>query len=139
MKPIGTHILADMWGVGRAVLDDIPALRNAMKEAAESSGLNVIDTRFHKFVPQGVTGYVMLSESHISIHTWPESGMAALDVFTCGDGRAGRNACLAIIGRLGAARHRISVLERGGAVPASPVSVNAGVDSAPPGSEQIEV
>ena len=124
MKPVGTHILADLWGVGRVVLDDIPALRAAITEAASAAGLHVLDTRFHKFVPQGVTGYVMLSESHISIHTWPESGTAALDVFTCGDGRAGERACHGIIERLGALKHRISAHERGGI--------------APPGSDRME-
>jgi S-adenosylmethionine decarboxylase len=138
MKPVGTHLLADLWGAGRDILDDIPALCAAMTEAASSAGLHVLETRFHKFAPQGVTGYVMLSESHISIHTWPESGTAALDVFTCGDRRAGQRACLGIIERLGAPQHRISVHERGGLAPVVRVSADAGAATDPPGSSGME-
>lgn len=81
---LGSHVLLDLWGVDRALLDDVDGLRRRMKDAAERGGATVVDERFHRFSPHGVSGVVVLAESHVAIHTWPEKGFAALDVFTCG-------------------------------------------------------
>jgi S-adenosylmethionine decarboxylase proenzyme len=67
------------------ILDDLPAVRHALIETAEHIGATVIGHSFHQFSPQGVTGVVAIAESHLCIHTWPEYGYAAVDVFTCGD------------------------------------------------------
>jgi S-adenosylmethionine decarboxylase len=66
----------------------------------------------HRFDPQGVTGLALLAESHISIHTWPESGYAAVDVFTCGDHTMPERACQVLQTALGASRHKLTSFRR---------------------------
>ncbi|MDA8020998.1 MAG: adenosylmethionine decarboxylase [Thermoanaerobaculia bacterium] len=83
-QAFGSHVLLDVWGVEQAILDDPDALRRHMSEAARRGGATVVEERFHRFAPQGVSGVVVLAESHVAVHTWPEHGFAALDVFTCG-------------------------------------------------------
>ncbi|OZI49545.1 adenosylmethionine decarboxylase [Bordetella genomosp. 4] len=81
----GRHLLADLRGIAAPLLMDAEALQDALIQAARQAGAHVLGAHFHHFGEQaGVTGVVMLSESHISIHTWPEHGFAALDVFMCG-------------------------------------------------------
>jgi S-adenosylmethionine decarboxylase len=83
----GTHILLDFWGASG--LDDQSFIEQAMRRAAAACNATVLETRFHHFgINSGVTGVALLAESHISIHTWPETGYVALDVFMCGDCRA---------------------------------------------------
>ena len=88
MKTHGTHLLADLHGCDVGVLDDPVAIETAMLVAARSAGCVVIASRFHRFTPQGVTGLLLIAESHMSVHTWPESGYAAVDLYTCGDTHA---------------------------------------------------
>ena len=79
----GTHLLIDLWGASH--LDDIAHVGQALQQAAAACGATVLDVRLHSFgANAGVTGVALLAESHISIHTWPETGFAALDVFMCG-------------------------------------------------------
>lgn len=85
MLTAGIHLLAEYHGCDRALLDDLEALRGVMREAARASGAVVVAEVFQPFTPQGVTGVVVIEESHFSIHTWPESGYAAVDFYTCGD------------------------------------------------------
>lgn len=80
----GRHILLDVWGVGFDVLNDLDLIRSAMLGAAEVAGATVVDTTFHCFPAQGLSGVVVLAESHISVHTFPEHDYAAFDIFTCG-------------------------------------------------------
>lgn len=84
MSTRGNHLLAEYWDCDRSVLDDATALQGLMRAAAEAAGATVINTVFNRFEPQGVTGVVLLAESHLSIHTWPEEGYAAVDFYTCG-------------------------------------------------------
>lgn len=80
----GTHLIADLHGAKH--LTDGPAMFEAMKQAAEIAGAVVLGERHHNFgVGHGITGVVLLAESHISIHTWPETSFAAIDIFMCGD------------------------------------------------------
>ena len=79
---LGTHIIADLFRCRK--IDDLTFVARSLKEAARICGATIIHAKFHRFSPQGITGYILLAESHISIHTWPERGYAALDVFTCG-------------------------------------------------------
>lgn len=81
----GQHLLADLHGVAPALLQDGAALEALLRQAAQLAGAHILFSHLHSFGPQaGVTGVVLLAESHISIHTWPESGFAALDIFMCG-------------------------------------------------------
>lgn len=80
----GTHLIIDMWGVDR--LDDIAYMEEILKKCTESAKATLLHIHLHHFTPSmGVTGVAVLAESHISLHTWPECGFAAFDIFMCGD------------------------------------------------------
>jgi len=86
--PAGSHLLADLHGVAKEVLCDCVAVEIVLRRAAQAAGALVLESRFHSFGGgKGVTGVVLLAESHISVHTWPEHGFAALDIFMCGNAR----------------------------------------------------
>lgn len=85
MKPLGRHVLAEIYGCAFEILNDVKKVEEIMVNAALETGAEVREVVFHKFSPQGVSGVVVISESHLAIHTWPELGYAAVDVFTCGD------------------------------------------------------
>jgi len=82
---LGRHVLAEMFDCDPSSLDDVDRVRDIMVEAAIKAGAEVREVAFHKFSPQGISGVVVISESHLAVHTWPEFGYAAVDVFTCGD------------------------------------------------------
>ncbi|AEE96850.1 adenosylmethionine decarboxylase [Mahella australiensis] len=84
MYALGRHILAEMYGCAPEILDDQETVEKIMVQAAIEAGAEIREVAFHKFSPQGVSGVVVISESHLAIHTWPEFGYAAVDVFTCG-------------------------------------------------------
>lgn len=80
----GNHLLVDLWGASR--IDDTHHIDATLREAALEAGATILHGHFHHFTPNGgVSGVLVLAESHISIHTWPERNFAALDVFMCGD------------------------------------------------------
>lgn len=81
----GTHVMADFWGVDFDLLDDLDHLVELLSDSAHSAGATVLNHVHHKFQPQGVTIAVLLSESHATIHTYPDKGFAAIDIYTCGD------------------------------------------------------
>ena len=83
MDALGRHLLPELKGCDRELLDDLNFIRGAILGAAEEAGATIVGESFHKFHPMGVTGLVAIAESHICIHTWPEYGYAAVDVFTC--------------------------------------------------------
>lgn len=85
MKALGRHILVEFMNCKSDVLNDVTAIENAMVQAAQIAGATVINSTFHHFSPYGVSGVVVIQESHLAIHTWPEYRYAAVDLFTCGD------------------------------------------------------
>ncbi len=85
MKALGTHIVCELSGCDPVTLTDVDAVRDMMIGAAEAARATVMEVAFHRFQPQGVSGVVVLAESHISIHTWPELRYAAMDFYTCGE------------------------------------------------------
>jgi S-adenosylmethionine decarboxylase len=108
---MGKHYLLNLYGCSFFLLNDERCLIDLLEHAATSSGATVVQTIFKKFEPQGVTVICLLSESHISIHTWPEEGKAAIDVYTCGncDPKIG---CDIIIKQLFATDHKLTYIER---------------------------
>ncbi|HQT79636.1 MAG TPA: adenosylmethionine decarboxylase [Rhodopila sp.] len=83
VKFAGTHLLVDLWGATN--LSDPAHIDRALREAAEAAGATILHGHFHHFSPNGgVSGVLVLAESHISIHTWPERDFAAIDIFMCG-------------------------------------------------------
>ncbi len=85
MKALGRHILVEFLNCKADVLNDVVQIEKAMVEAAQIAGATVINSTFHHFSPYGVSGVVVIQESHLAIHTWPEYRYAAVDLFTCGD------------------------------------------------------
>ncbi len=84
MKPLGRHILVEFYGCSSEILNDVPRIEHDMLEAAEKAGATIINSVFHHFSPFGVSGVIVIQESHLAIHTWPEYRYAAVDLFTCG-------------------------------------------------------
>ena len=80
---LGLHIVAEFHGVSREKLDNMFFLEEVLVSAARKAGAKILGSKFHHFSPHGVTGVVAIIESHLSIHTWPEFGYAAFDVFSC--------------------------------------------------------
>ncbi len=109
---LGRHLIAEFYGCDHAVLDDEPRVRAAVQVAAERVGATVIATASHKYTPQGVTASVLIAESHLSIHTWPEHGYAAVDIFTCG-GLDPEPGFRHLASELGATRCRVQQIVRG--------------------------
>ncbi len=85
----GHHLLADFWVDDAEPLRRVAAWETRLPDACRAAGATVLGARFHQFEPEGVTGVVLLAESHASLHTWPEAGLVTLDVFTCGAARRG--------------------------------------------------
>lgn len=111
---IGTHVLADLYGMARGVLRDGAALQAVLQAAAQEAGAHVLASHFHSFgAGDGVTGVVLLAESHISIHTWPEYEFAAADIFMCGTSQPAR-ALAVLLRALAPARHEVRTQTRGG-------------------------
>lgn len=85
MQALGRQILVEFYDCDIDILKDEQAVRKAMIEACEIGKATVVTDTFHSFSPYGVSGVVVIAESHVAIHTWPEYGYAAVDIFTCGD------------------------------------------------------
>lgn len=85
MDTLGRHLLVEYEGCDPDTLNDESAIRGLMRQAAKAAGATEVAVVFHRFSPQGVSGVVVVAESHLSIHTWPEHGYAAVDFYTCGD------------------------------------------------------
>lgn len=85
MDTKGIHLLVEYYGCDERALNDLEYLRSMFEKAAKEARATVIKTVFQRFEPQGVSGVVVVSESHLTIHTWPEQGYASVDFYTCGN------------------------------------------------------
>ena len=113
MNALGTHLLVELRDCDQTYLDNLPFVRETLLSAAEDIGVTILSEAFHQFSPQGVTGIVSIAESHFSIHTWPEYGYAAVDIFTCGTTLEPYKAAQFITKRLGARDSEITEIKRG--------------------------
>ncbi len=113
MNALGKHLLLELKGCEKEVLNDVGSLRSILLEAAEECGATILGESFHPFHPQGVSGVVIIAESHLSIHTWPEYDYAAADIFTCGNSVKPEKAAEILINRLGARNHSVVEIQRG--------------------------
>jgi S-adenosylmethionine decarboxylase len=113
MKALGRHILAEIYECDPAILNDRKMIEKIMVDAALEAGAEIREVAFHKFSPQGVSGVVVISESHLAIHTWPELGYAAVDVFTCGETVDPWNACNYLTKMFKAGHINTSEIQRG--------------------------
>jgi len=95
------------------MLDDLSSLKSVLLKAAKESGATILGESFHHFSPHGVSGVIIIAESHIFIHTWPECGYAAVDIFTCGNTVKPEKAAEVVIKGLGSKNHSILEVPRG--------------------------
>ncbi|OGS62194.1 MAG: S-adenosylmethionine decarboxylase proenzyme [Elusimicrobia bacterium RIFOXYB2_FULL_62_6] len=86
MRTLGRHLIAELYGCDKKSLSAVDKVQGVMIAAAKAANATVIDSVFHRFSPWGVSGVVVIEESHFAIHTWPEHGYASVDLFTCGAG-----------------------------------------------------
>ncbi len=117
MASLGRHILAEFGGCDASRLANLECVRASMLDAARASGATIVTHSFHHFASQdggaGVSGAVIIAESHLAIHTWPEHHFAALDFFTCGEGVDVRKALDLLKEAFQAASEEYLELERG--------------------------
>ncbi len=110
---IGRHVLVDLWDCDRQLLDNRACLVELLRLAAEASHATVLQVTSHQFEPQGITALALLAESHISIHTWPEYGYAAVDILTCGQAMDPQVGAEVIKQALGAKVANMTTIQRG--------------------------
>jgi len=111
--PKGRHYLIDLFECNAAILDDQAFIMETLLAAAELAGTQILHHYFHQFEPVGITGSVVIAESHINIHTWPEHNFAAVDVFTCGDTAFPKVATEYLSEKLQSKRTTVNDYERG--------------------------
>jgi len=85
LHALGTHLLVELRDCNPEILKDLNRVKEALVSAAKKAKATIVDVSFHEFNPFGISGMVVIAESHLSIHTWPEYAYAAVDIFTCGD------------------------------------------------------
>ena len=85
VEVLSQHVLLDLYGCDVDLIDDTEYVRKTLVETAQKLNCTILKDTFHRFSPQGVSGVLVIAESHLSIHTWPEQEFAAMDLFTCGD------------------------------------------------------
>ena len=112
-ETLGTHLLLELNECDSGLLDELDLIEAAMVDAAREAGASILGLSFHKFTPRGVTGIVAIAESHLAIHTWPEHGYAAVDIFTCGESFAPDRAAQLIIGSLKCRNPVTTTIRRG--------------------------
>ncbi|MBE8540087.1 adenosylmethionine decarboxylase [Geoglobus acetivorans] len=110
---VGKHIIAELYGVAEELISHEGRVRDIVESVVEEAGLTKISSHYKQFEPYGVTGVVLIAESHISIHTWPEHGLVNLDIFTCGDTRKTDKAFELFLEKFKPESYRHYVLDRG--------------------------
>ena len=85
MQALGRHILVEFYDCNNEFLNDEHYIEKSMLDGTRKAQATIISSSFHKFSPHGVSGVIVIAESHVAIHTWPEYGYAAVDIFTCGE------------------------------------------------------
>ncbi|MFM7205029.1 MAG: adenosylmethionine decarboxylase [Myxococcota bacterium] len=113
MHALGLHVLIELYGCDAQIIDQLERVTEAMLEAARRSGATIISHHLHRFSPQGISGVVIIAESHLAIHTWPEHGYVAADIFTCGERLEAQEAVDVLKTQFRAARVEVTRLARG--------------------------
>ena len=117
VNTVGTHCVLELYGCDQRLLNDPTFIRDTLREASVEARSTLLGEVRHHFEPQGVTALALLAESHISIHTWPENGYAAVDVFTCGSHTRPELACDHIRRAVKATSYNLRSVPRGIGVP----------------------
>ena len=109
----GRHVIADLSGCDSKIISDVSFIKAIMEEGVIRAGATIINSCFHLFSPSGVSGIILLSESHASTHTWPDKGYVSLDIYTCGSQVFPQIAIDYIAEKLKASFCHITSMERG--------------------------
>jgi S-adenosylmethionine decarboxylase len=113
LQALGTHLLLELRDCNPKTLSNLEYVTEAMKNAALEAKATIVEVAFHEFSPFGISGMVVIAESHLAIHTWPEYGYAAVDVFTCGDLIKPQTAAKFLIEKFESKNHSIVEMKRG--------------------------
>jgi S-adenosylmethionine decarboxylase len=113
LTALGRHLLLELSDCNPEVLNDLDFLKDCLHSAAQQIGATVVNECFHEFSPHGISGVLVISESHLCIHTWPEHNYAAVDIFTCGDSVEPTLAIKPLIESLGSKNPSFIELKRG--------------------------
>jgi S-adenosylmethionine decarboxylase len=85
MDAVGNHLIVELYGCNSTIINDEKRIEEILVQSANIANVHIINSTFHQFNPQGISGVLVIAESHFSIHTWPEYSYCALDIFTCGN------------------------------------------------------
>ena len=113
MHSLGRHLLLELHDCSSEILNSLETVKAALVEAAKRAEATIIDVVFHEFNPYGISGVVVIAESHLSIHTWPEYRYAAVDIFSCGDSLKPAAAASYLVEQFGASRASCVEVKRG--------------------------
>jgi S-adenosylmethionine decarboxylase proenzyme len=119
-KALGIHLLLDVAGVPFETLDDPALVERLLSATVAQMGAVLLGAHVHRLAPQGVSGVAVIAESHLTIHTWPERGEAAIDLFTCGNAARARAALDWLRWALGGDASRLREFRRGALAPEGP-------------------
>lgn len=109
----GKHALADLYKCDIEYLDSVDKIKELLETSCREANLTVVESKFHKFLPIGISGICILSESHVTIHTWPENGFVSIDAFTCGTKMNPSLVCKIIAEKLNSKKIDIKEYKRG--------------------------
>ena len=126
MNALGRHLLLELFDCDLDAINNLESVKGALIEAAKRAQATIVDVVFHEFNPFGVSGVVVIAESHLSIHTWPEYRYCAVDVFSCGDVLQPEIAVTYLVEAFGAARTSVVEMQRGMFLNAAHPIVNKG-------------
>ncbi len=110
---VGKHFIADLYGVDPKIISTEENVRPIVEKVIAHTGLNKVNSLYNQFNPHGVTGLILISESHISVHTWPEYELVSLEIFTCGDTEQAEKAFNLLIEEFNPESYNSHVLNRG--------------------------
>jgi S-adenosylmethionine decarboxylase len=113
LHSLGRHLLLELHDCSSEILNNLETVKTALVEAAKRAEATIIDVVFHEFNPFGISGVVVIAESHLSIHTWPEYRYAAVDIFSCGDSLKPAEAATYLVEQFQASRASCVEVKRG--------------------------
>ena len=113
MNALGRHLLLELFDCDLESINNLEGVKGALVEAARRAQATIIDVVFHEFNPFGISGVVVIAESHLSIHTWPEYRYAAVDIFSCGETLQPEVAANYLVEQFGAERTSVVDMQRG--------------------------
>jgi S-adenosylmethionine decarboxylase len=120
MQSLAHHTLLEVHGCDASLLRHADELKPLMLQAIRAGGGTVVTELFHNFAPHGVSGVVVITESHVAIHTWPEHAYAAVDIFSCGESLQHEVIARELCRSLGATDYEVRTVERGSGILSSP-------------------